>query len=234
MTEKELINKTAQVEKENFDFKKELDFYKGIVDQTNVMLHISEIVDDKYLKVIWANNNYIENCGHNIEKRNNNLKQYYKEKYIGKDNTLIAGSIQIVKRTGKSYSAIYKYYIEDKDIHSWAYTNMKPYKYDNEGNLTQVLLASVFLTSKSYNPERLADLQKEINCLKYKLILSKLSKSETDILKLLASGKSEKEIAETQSRSIHTIKTHLKNIRRKLNVTKNTELVKFAIETGIA
>ena len=77
-------------------------------------------------------------------------------------------------------------------------------------------------------------MQKELNQLKYQLKLSKLSETEINILKILASGKSEKEIAETQIRSTHTIKTHLKNIRKKLNISKNTELVKFAIETGIA
>ena len=76
-------------------------------------------------------------------------------------------------------------------------------------------------------------MQKEIAQLKNKVRLSKLSKTEIKILKLLASGKSEKEIAEAQLRSTHTIKTHLKNIRTKLDFNKNTELVKFAIETGI-
>jgi len=214
--------------------KKELDFYKGIVDQTEIMLHISEIVEDKYFKVIWGNDFYIKSCGHDIEKRNKNLKKYYKEKYPEKDNISVAGVIREMKRTNKPYSGIYKYYIEDKDIHSWTYSNLRPYKYDAEGNLKQVLLASVYLTANSYNPERFKDLQKELNKLKHQLTLSKLSKTEINILKILATGKSEKEIAETQSRSIHTIKTHLKNIRKKLNISKNTELVKFAIEAGIA
>lgn len=74
---------------------------------------------------------------------------------------------------------------------------------------------------------------KELNLLKNELKLKQLTKVETDIIKLIAHGKSEKEIADIKIRSIHTIKTHLKNIRKKLKLSKNTEIVKFASETGL-
>jgi DNA-binding CsgD family transcriptional regulator len=213
--------------------KKELEFYKGIVNKAKVAIHISEIVDDKYFKVIWANKYYIEDCGFDIEKRNKNVKKYYKEYYTSADRITTANVIKEMRKTGKDYSGIYKLYLPDKNERKWAYSNLRPYKYNKDGILTQVLLVSVFLTRKNYNPERIEDLQKEVLQLKHKLTLSKLSKAEIIILQLLASGKSEKEIANVQSRSTHTIKTHLKNIRSKLNFNKNTELVKFAIETGI-
>lgn len=212
----------------------ERDFYKGIVEQSNVMLYISEIVDDKYLKVIWANEYYAANLGVSIEDRNKDLKKHYSDRYHAKDGPTAAKVIEEMRKTRKSFSGIYQFYLENRNKTNWVYSNITPYKYDEQGKLTQVLLGTVFLTDKSINPERLADLQKEVALLKYNLLLSKLSKAEKSILEHLANGKSEKEIADIQCRSIHTIKTHLKNIRKKLGFTKNTELVKFAIETGIA
>jgi DNA-binding CsgD family transcriptional regulator len=107
---------------------------------------------------------------------------------------------------------------------------LKARKYTNSKHL---LCTSLNLNISAAHTVQYDKIQKEIIQTKNKLSISKLSKKEIEILQLLSSGKSEKEIANIQSRSVHTVKTHLKNIRTKLNCNKNTELVKFAIETGI-
>ena len=61
----------------------------------------------------------------------------------------------------------------------------------------------------------------------------KLTHSETEILKLIAAGKSVKEIASDRCSSTHTIITHKKNIFRKLNVNTTYEATKWAIKNGI-
>jgi DNA-binding NarL/FixJ family response regulator len=60
-----------------------------------------------------------------------------------------------------------------------------------------------------------------------------LTSSEQEILKLIALGKSVKEIAEDRFSSIHTITTHKKNIFRKLEVNNVHEAVKYALRSGI-
>lgn len=213
--------------------KEELEFYKGIVQQANVMLHISEIVDDKYLKLTWANQFYIDNCGHSIEERNNNLEKHSKEKYTEGDHEVVAAIIKTMKQDKKPYSGMYKFYIEDKDTVTWTYSSVVPYQFNEAGVLTHVLISSVFLTKNSFNPERILDLKREVTRLEHQLGLSKLTNTESKILFELAKGKSEKEIADSFSRSLHTIRTHLKKMRKKLNVGKNTELVRYAYEAGI-
>jgi DNA-binding NarL/FixJ family response regulator len=59
-----------------------------------------------------------------------------------------------------------------------------------------------------------------------------LSPREIEILKLVAHGKSSKEIADTLSLSIMTIYNHRVNIKNKLNLKKNAELVRYALENG--
>jgi DNA-binding NarL/FixJ family response regulator len=59
-----------------------------------------------------------------------------------------------------------------------------------------------------------------------------LTARETEVLKLVAEGKSSKEIAAMLCLSIRTVDNHRSNIMRKLNITKNTDLVKYALSMG--
>lgn len=60
-----------------------------------------------------------------------------------------------------------------------------------------------------------------------------LTATEIDILKLVAHGKSVKEIAMERTSSIHTIVTHKKNIFRKLGVNNVYEATKYALRAGL-
>ena len=60
-----------------------------------------------------------------------------------------------------------------------------------------------------------------------------LTAREKEVLKLIAEGKKNKEIAELLFISIHTVHNHRKNIKRKLNMDKNAELIAYAIQQGL-
>jgi DNA-binding NarL/FixJ family response regulator len=62
---------------------------------------------------------------------------------------------------------------------------------------------------------------------------SKLTKSEIEIVKMIAQGQTTKEIANNKNLSFHTIITHRKNIFRKLKINNTSELVMYAFRTGI-
>jgi two-component system NarL family response regulator len=62
---------------------------------------------------------------------------------------------------------------------------------------------------------------------------SLLSDREIEILRLVASGKSNRLIADQLSISENTVKYHLKNILHKLGVSNRTEAVTWAIQRGI-
>lgn len=65
-----------------------------------------------------------------------------------------------------------------------------------------------------------------------KLPFEPLSTREREVLKLIAEGKSSKEIAILLKISIRTVHHHRDNIMNKLNIRKTAELVKYAIEKG--
>ena len=60
-----------------------------------------------------------------------------------------------------------------------------------------------------------------------------LTPRETDVLRLIVEGKSSQEIGEMLSISKGTVDTHAKNLKTKIGVRKNTELVRFALENGL-
>jgi DNA-binding NarL/FixJ family response regulator len=60
-----------------------------------------------------------------------------------------------------------------------------------------------------------------------------LTKRETDVIKLMAAGKSNKEIGVSLGVSEGTVKIHVGHIFRKLGVTGRTEAIRVALERGI-
>lgn len=61
-----------------------------------------------------------------------------------------------------------------------------------------------------------------------------LTPREIEIIKLIAEGKSSREIADRLFLSFRTIQNHRARIMKKLNIKKNTDLVKYAIHKGYA
>ncbi|UCF93132.1 MAG: response regulator transcription factor [Desulfobacterales bacterium] len=59
-----------------------------------------------------------------------------------------------------------------------------------------------------------------------------LTTRETEVLKLIAEGKANKEIADALFISVHTVERHRANIMEKLNLKKTADLVRYAIQRG--
>ena len=61
-----------------------------------------------------------------------------------------------------------------------------------------------------------------------------LTKREVEMLKLVAEGLSNKEIAQTLSVAVRTVDFHVSNILKKLEVTSRVEAAVWAKEQGVA
>jgi DNA-binding NarL/FixJ family response regulator len=59
-----------------------------------------------------------------------------------------------------------------------------------------------------------------------------LTNREREVLKLVGEGKTSKEIATMLFISPYTVNNHRKNIKKKLNIRKNADLIKYAIQQG--
>lgn len=63
---------------------------------------------------------------------------------------------------------------------------------------------------------------------------SLLTGKETDVVRHIAEGLGNKQIAASLSISLSTVKVHRKNIARKLDIHKQTDLVRYAIREGLS
>lgn len=94
-------------------------------------------------------------------------------------------------------------------------------------------LAALLKGKKYYTPDIL-DLLPENN--EIQLInteIKSLTKSETEIVRMISEGYTNKEIALKKNLSFHTVNTHRKNIFRKLGVTNTSEMIIQAIKSGL-
>ncbi|WP_336733549.1 response regulator transcription factor [Chryseobacterium sp. VD8] len=64
-------------------------------------------------------------------------------------------------------------------------------------------------------------------------IIFHLSPREKEVLKHVCSGKTIKEAAHSMNLSVHTVKTYYKNIMKKFNVNRTSDLIVFAIKNGL-
>jgi two-component system response regulator NreC len=60
-----------------------------------------------------------------------------------------------------------------------------------------------------------------------------LSDREREVLRLVAEGKTNRQIADNLFLSIKTVQTHRDHIMKKLHMHDRTELVKYAIRKGL-
>ncbi len=100
---------------------------------------------------------------------------------------------------------------------------------DTNGNTSHLITTSVPVDPEHHITSKVNRLLEEnIFLKKNSSIFSSLTRREKEILKGMALGINSDEIANTLHISETTVNTHRRNIRTKLNVTNNYELVQFA------
>lgn len=91
-------------------------------------------------------------------------------------------------------------------------------------------------TGARINYNYLKDLSENTNTVQYSPYKNSYSLSERElvVVSYLVKGKTYSEIAEIIFLSPHTVKTHIKNIYKKMNVHTRAEVVKLALEAELA
>lgn len=101
------------------------------------------------------------------------------------------------------------------------------------GHPWQFLNIAVDITKQIATDPLVLEVLKENYRLKNKSLINTLGKREKEIIRLIANGLADQEIAAQLFISIKTAKTHRHNILEKLNLNKSADLVRFAVENGL-
>lgn len=116
----------------------------------------------------------------------------------------------------------------EEDIWKAVQAGVKGYLTKTAGDVDELIEAvKAVAAGRSYYPEAIAHKLKE------RRKMSDLSPREIEVLKLLAAGNSNKEIASMLHISGETVKAHLSNLREKLGAVDRTQAVVLAYQKGI-
>lgn len=100
---------------------------------------------------------------------------------------------------------------------------------DSDATETHNALTAL-LKGESYIPDAVRE---QLATHRYSAESHTLTETEREIVRLLATGKTAREIAALRHSSVHTIVTHKKNIFRKLGISTNFEALRYALRAGI-
>ena len=133
----------------------------------------------------------------------------------------------------KTWSGVYR--IRHKEGHwVWVYSKQTVYESDGRGNPTKFLGVTVDVMENFRTREIFFQMVNEGIRARNQSKLSKLTKRETEIIKLIARGMNYHEIAEKLNIQPDTVNKHRKNIQAKLNLHNIASIAYFAKENGLA
>jgi DNA-binding NarL/FixJ family response regulator len=115
----------------------------------------------------------------------------------------------------------------DEEIHKALQAGAQGYVFKNSSGEKLIPALRAVLAGQRWIPKEVA------SRLASRKSFEKLTGREVEVLRELAKGLANKEIAEMLNISEHTVKDHLKNILGKLRVADRTEAVTTAIQRGI-
>lgn len=226
----DLVN--MQIKFKNKD--EEYQFLKKIVSELGISIYMNEMDREGNVNLLWANDISFVISGYSIEEREKLGQEYFKMNYHPDDFKKILQISEEVMNTKKPGASVVYRIKSDTDDWKWIYSKANIIETDPEAGSVKAICIGFDITDKiAENQDELDILLKENAQLRNEIVLSKLTKTEKQIITELATGKSTKEIAEEQNRSYETINNHKRNIFKKLNIHKLSDLVNFAKDTGL-
>jgi PAS domain S-box-containing protein len=215
-------------ESEEICFKEAIDHLKAgcYINQ------IDDIEDFATAKNIYFNKFCVENVGYTPHEAEA-LKEEFFQLIMHPDdiNLAVKSLIYLKEHPNSDFSGVSRLISKNGEI-VWCYVSTSVYKTRN--NVPWQFISIFFNVAEHMKTEiQLVELLKENTALKNEFKLSSLTKREKQIIPLIVSGKTDYDISNQLFISVHTAKTHRKNILHKLDLSRSSDLVRFALENGL-
>lgn len=218
---------------EAFDFTKQKDqieFYEYFLDHVQALVFVIENNN----KIEWINKFAKELFGYDIEAINQmGMRNFFEQRLHPEDQKLFEdNNTSLFSGISEKYISVYRLK-NSKGIWRNLLTTGAVSSWLPNGFPWQTVHTSIDISDKFDGLEHFESVLKENAYLKNKIKLAELTNRELEIMKLLAQGFTTQEIADKEFLHFETVKTHKKNIFRKLDSNKIADLVKIATECGL-
>ena len=218
-------------------------------DQNNenkIRHHIAEIVqvadklpgvviihDVRDLTVVWMSDRGLEELGTGLEEITGLTMLDYHARFFNEDDAKdYAPKIVslIEKNNSRDIITFFQQVrFSERADWNWHMSSMKILAYDEENRPLLTITMAFPIDAMHRMTAKASRLLEENNFLRRNSHLYlKLGKREREVLRLMALGKSATETAVELFLSLHTVETHRKNIRQKLNTSSYYELCEYA------
>lgn len=224
---------SAILENNKLVIKNHPEFYKEIINSVYGSVTIVKVDENGNTFPVWMNEHYSRITGYSFEDRQKMGFKYGKDELYHPDDLEIirVGAKKLIKDREKGHTAMFRIKTKEND---WKWVLSSCNAITLNGDSGYILCFMVDLSSRMNNYHFLTEkYTKEIKRLQNQITINKLTKTEKEITKDIASGKSSKQISEERERSYETINNHKRNIFSKLGICKTSELIGFAMENGL-
>jgi len=225
------VNKTV-------DKLEELAFFQNIFDLLPAVVYINELQkpgDPLSCRNIWTNKTGLDAVGYSQEEITQMGHRYFQEIIHPDDLEILP--IPITKyyedASLQVLVCMQRVRYKDQSEYHWSYGHGVTISTFDDGSSRQLLVVAMDITETMHIDNQLVAALKEIKRLKSSLKLCVFTAREKEILKLIAHGKTDKDISTQLFISIKTAKKHRTNIIRKAEVKNTAELVAVAMERGL-
>ncbi len=224
MTEKELQEHyefyTMQVE----DLLIKGEDFTSVAEKSPICMQLS---DPKTYQVCWANEKFSELSGYSLEEVEENWDDYIQIVHPETVNNILEFLPEFYATQTRSQTLHFLQYVKlhQQSTYSPVISFTKPSSLSN-GMLLWLTALPGDLGKMSKHMEQIVKMDQFK--LKHFKRFQQLTAREIEILKLLANGCNNPEIAERIFISRSTVETHRKNIKRKLEIRTYRDMIKYA------
>lgn len=227
----ELSDTTAGKEDVSEDVSEDPCFYKEVLEHLPAFVHILHV---KTEEIIWRNAEWSKLIPSHKDLNQKELAQYLESCIHPDDFDLLAKSTQFFQCQKKNlFGGIIRVkFFEEKDW-KWLIGLSRTIKRDTDNTPLYNLAIFMDFTKVTQSNDQLTQALREVLSKSHQKTLKILTKREKEILQLLVKGHKNRQIAEELFISRHTVETHRKNLRLKLDVKNTPELISLAKDLGM-
>lgn len=212
-----------------------LEFYKEVLDQVHAGVYINQIDDINDFSTasnIYINQHCVEMAGYSLEEFEAMGQGFFARILKPEDVVSAIESIRYLYENPEMIFSGLNRIVKKSGEDLWVFGNCRIFSWKN-GKPWQFVNVIIDIQDRIKTDIQLETLIRENALLKNQLRCAAITRRENEIIRLIANGKTDQDVAESLHISTNTARTHRKNILHKLELSNTADLVRFAMECGL-